>query len=389
MFQTLVLFAAIAASAALNEPETTGVETDGRPPGRQTLQRLARKIEPDLKGQLDRLPQYVDFFRREVCNDPRLVAFDITATAVSDNKVALAGFVEFPETRTSLEKFLAHLGFQIENRLETLPTAGLGERSLGFLRTTHCMSYDHPRGKRGAVSDCLFAEPLYLLREDGDQVLVHSGEGYLGFIPSDKIYRVNDAEFADYINGPSVRMIADYKLRDDLKIPAGARLKAVRVKGDSALVKLPTGEQVEIPAANCKPYEPAAAEIDALIHNAEQLLGTKYVWGGRGKTGVDCSGLVQIAYATAGLHLPRDANQQYMSGRLTATRAHRAAMQRGDTMYFIGEDGKIRHTAIYLGDDHYINAEVPKVRIGSLNPAHKEFDQHRLDSFAFAKRLVD
>jgi gamma-D-glutamyl-L-lysine dipeptidyl-peptidase len=386
---TLTLIAAILTWAAVDEPETTGVESDGRPPAPQSLKRIARKIEPDLKGQPDRLPQYVDFFRREVCNDPRMVVFDVSAAAQPGGKVTLTGFVEFPETRTSLEKFLSHLGFQIDNQLETLPAANLGERSLGFLKTSHCLSYDHPRGRRGAVSDCLFAEPLYLLREDGEQLLVHSGEGYLGYIPADQIHRVTDAEFAAYINGPSVRMIAENKVGNALTIPAGARLKSIRVQGDSATVQLPTGEQVDIPAANFKPHEPPTAEIDALIHNAELLLGTKYVWGGRGKTGIDCSGLVQIAYATAGLHLPRDANQQYLVGRLTATRAHRSAMRRGDTMYFIGDDGKVRHTAIYLGDDRYLNAEVPNVRVGSLNPAHQEFDQHRLDSFAFAKRLVD
>ena len=190
---TLTLIAAIFIAAALDEPDTTGVESDGRPPAPQSLKRIARKIEPDLKGLPDRLQQYVDFFRREVCNDSRLVAFDVTATAEPDSKVALTGFVEFPETRTSLEKFLGHLGFQIDNQLETLPAANLGERSLGFLKTSHCLSYDHARGRRGVVSDCLLAEPLFLLRQDGDQLLVHSGEGYLGYIPADQVHRVTEA----------------------------------------------------------------------------------------------------------------------------------------------------------------------------------------------------
>ena len=389
MLQTLAVIAAILTWAALDEPESTGVETDGRPPGRQVLKRLARKIEPDLKGVPDRLPQYVDFFRREVGNDPRLVAFDVQATAQSNGKVRLTGFVEFPETRTALAEFLGHLGFEVDNQLETLPVANLGDRQLGFLKTTHAMSYDRPRGRRGAVTDCLFAEPLYLLREDGDQMLVHGGEGYLGYIPADQIHRVTDGEFAEYLDGPSVRMIADYKVSGELTIPAGARLKAVRVEDSSALAKLPTGEQIEIPAPRFTFHDPAVAHIDALIKNAEQLIGTKYVWGGRGKNGVDCSGLVQIAYATAGWHLPRDANQQVYLGRLTATRSHTASMRRGDTMYFLGDDGKIRHTAIYLGDGRYLNAEVPVVKIGSINPAHKEYDERRHKSFAFAKRLVD
>jgi cell wall-associated NlpC family hydrolase len=390
MLQTMFVFAAVFAYSALDEPETTGVESDGRPPGRQTLRRLARKIEPDLKGQIDRLPQYVDFFHREVGNDARLVAFEVQVSPQADGTLQLTGFVEFPETRNALAEFLGHLGFAVDNQLETLPAADLGNRTLGFLKTSRAMSYDRPHGRRGAVTECIYAEPLYLLRQDGDQMLVHGGEGYLGYIPADDIHLVTEAEFANYLDGSSVRMISDYKVNEKLTIPAGARLKAVQVEGAGAVAKLPTGEQVEIPAASFQPHAPPTAQIDALIRNAEQLLGTKYVWGGRGKTGVDCSGLVQVAYATAGWHLPRDANQQVYLGRLTATRSHTAAMRRGDTMYFLGDDGKIRHTAIYLGDGRYLNAEVPRVRIGSINPAHKEdYDEHRHKSFAFAKRLVD
>ncbi|MEM8681486.1 MAG: hypothetical protein AAGF97_19235, partial [Planctomycetota bacterium] len=42
------------------------------PPKRDgTLQKLARQVEPDLVGELSRLPQYVDFFQSRLANDPR------------------------------------------------------------------------------------------------------------------------------------------------------------------------------------------------------------------------------------------------------------------------------------------------------------------------------
>ena len=90
-----------------------------------------------------------------------------------------------------------------------------------------------------------------------------------------------------------------------------------------------------------------------------------------------------------GLHLPRDAYQQFYVGQITATRWHRAGMRRGDTLYFLGNDGKIRHTAIYLGDDEFLQAVMPVVRISSFNPKHAEYDAKRTESFAFAKRLLD
>jgi hypothetical protein len=384
---------------AMSLPLTLGAasadETDGAPPVPPSLRQLARRIEPELKGVADRLPQYVHFFRTEVGNDPRLFAFDVAAKPQADGKVALTGFVEFPETRDSLAGYLSELGFEVDNQLKTLPVAELGEKTLGFLKTSHCYSYEHPRGeeqrrgRRGVGTDCLYAEPLYLLREDGDEMLVHSGEGYLGYIPADEIHRVTEAEFARYLEGSTVRLIKDFQVDQELTIPAGARLKLVKAGDIEIAAELPTGEKIKIPAEFCGVHYPPAEEVETIIANAEKLKGTKYVWGGRGSTGIDCSGLVQVAYATVGWHLPRDANQQYYLGRLTGTRTHTSAMRRGDTMYFLGNDGRIRHTAIYLGDGQYLNAELPHVKVGSIDPDDADYNEDRRNSFAFAKRLVE
>jgi cell wall-associated NlpC family hydrolase len=370
-------------------------ETDGAPPVPPSLRQLARRIEPDLKGSIERLPQYVHFFRTEVGNDPRLFAFDVDAQPQADGKVALNGFVEFPETRDSLTGYLTELGFEVDNQLQTLPVLELGDTSLGFLKTSHCLSYERPsgqvdrQGRRGVGTDCLYAEPLYLLRQEGDEMLVHSGEGYLGYIPADQIQRVTEAEFARYFDGSTVRLVANFKVSDDLTIPEGARLKLTKAGETAVVAELPTGEKIEIPAELCSVHPQPTDQIETIISNAAKLKGTKYVWGGRGSAGIDCSGLVQIAYATVGWHLPRDANQQYYLGRLTGTRSHTSAMRRGDTMYFLGDDGRIRHTAIYLGDGKYLNAELPHVRVGSMDPADENYNEQRQTSFAFAKRLVE
>jgi hypothetical protein len=390
-----VLFSTLVACFCLAHGVAFADETEGAPPVPPSLKQLARRIEPDLKGDAARLPQYVHFFRTEVGNDPRLFAFDVQAKPQADSKVVLSGFVEFPETRDSIASYLGELGFDVDNQLQTLPVAELGEKTLGFLKTSHCLSYERPRGegerrgRRGVGTDCLFAEPLYLLRPSGDEMLVHSGEGYLGYIPADQIHRVTEAEFAKYLDGEAVRLVSDFKAGNELTIPAGARLKHVRTCARYVEAELPTGARIRIPAQFCTVHGPPGEKIETIIGNAAKLKGTKYVWGGRGAGGIDCSGLVQVAYATVGWHLPRDANQQYYLGRLTGTRWHTSAMRRGDTMYFLGDDGRIRHTAIYLGDNKYLNAEIPHVRIGSMDPADEEYSERRHKSFAFAKRLVE
>jgi len=51
---------------------------------------------------------------------------------------------------------------------------------------------------------------------------------------------------------------------------------------------------------------------------AAGALGIPYVWGGTGPNGYDCSGLVQAAYRSGGVVLPRVAQDQYDAGPVLA-----------------------------------------------------------------------
>ena len=359
------------------------------PPKRdKALTRLARQVEPDLAGDVSRLPQYIDFFRSRLANDTRLFAFDVRAVPAGDRLVALQGYVEFTQARDGLVQFLEQLGFGVSHdNLMIVPDDALGEKRFGFVRTTHTLSYSSPVEPRTVVTDCLLGEPLYLLREVDDHFLVHSGEGYLGYVAATDIYRVASGPFGRYPSERSVRMLVDHPLKSGLLLPAGALLKQISSNNESIECALPTGELVEIPKSACQVSADPEARIERAITAGQQLLGTPYHWGGKTSSGIDCSGLVQVAFATAGVHLPRDSNQQFLLGQLTATRWHRDRLRRGDTLYFLGSNGRIRHTALYLGDDRYLQAEMPAVDIRSLNPAHDDYDPRRAKSFAFGKRL--
>ena len=362
---------------------------DVAPPQRDdALTRLARQVEPDLVGDTGRLPQYIDFFRSRLANDTRLFAFDVHGVPTGDRRVSLRGHVEFSQTRDGLIRFLKRLGFDVSDEgLETLPDDALGEERFGWVRTSHTLSYDSPVAPRSVVTDCLLGEPLYLLREVDNHLLVHSGEGYLGYVAAADVCRVPAGAFGQYPSDNCVRMLVDHPLESGLVLPAGALLKRISDIGDATECALPTGKSITLPNSVCEPSVTPTARVDRAIAAGQQLLGTPYHWGGKTSAGIDCSGLVQVAFATTGVHLPRDSNQQFLLGQLTATRWHRDRLRRGDTLYFLGAHGRIRHTALYLGDDRYLQAEMPTVDVRSLNPAHDDYDEGRAKRFAFGKRL--
>jgi cell wall-associated NlpC family hydrolase len=379
----LVSFASLVCADEVVEPTARDFDRGN------VLRRLARRMEPDLAGKPERVRQYVDFFQSEVGNDKRLFAFRVEPELVDGRKVRLRGYIEFPESKRGLVEFLKVLGFDVDDNIEDLPSADLGDNEYGLVAVSHSYVYDKPGDRRTVESDCLIGEPLYLLREDSEHFLVHSGEGYLGYIRGDDVRRVDAAAFDKYMNGPRVRLRADHQIAGGSLLPAGARLKLAAEHDDKIAVELPTGEQVSLPTDACDVQREPVVAVDALIAHAKQLLGTKYKWGGRTSQGVDCSGLVQLSYAAVGVQLPRDSYQQVYVGRLAATRWHRSGLRPGDTLYFLGQEGKIRHTGLYLGGDKFIQAVVPVVRINSLNPNDEDFDAYHGRSLAFAKRPAE
>ena len=95
---------------------------------------------------------------------------------------------------------------------------------------------------------------------------------------------------------------------------------------------------------------PAAATAVAW---ALERVGTPYRWGGEGTGGFDCSGLVQAAFAAAGVALPRVAQDQYDAGpRLAPGRA----LEPGDLVFFGGSPGAVDHVGIVVGAAEMVDA---------------------------------
>jgi hypothetical protein len=356
------------------------------------FQHLVEKIEPSHSGTPERMDVYLRFFRREMVNDTRLFAFRVKVAWTPERILRLSGFVEFAETRATLETFLNYLGFNpIDNQIQVLPAQELGKQPYGLVNTTHALGRAQPAEDAEVVTDSLLGDPVYLLLEAKNGFfLCHTAEGYVGYLHEKSIHRVDASGFKRYQTGPQFSLLEDHDIATGQRLPMGARLKWLHNRPGQVLIELPTGEEVTLPDTHGKVRDGhASVRVERAIENARHLLGTPYLWGGKTSAGIDCSGLMQVAFASEGINLPRDSSQQVYLGRLTATRWFPEGMRRGDALYFLGPHGKITHTAIYLGEDQYLESAGPGVRISSFNPTDANFDARRSKQLAFAKRLLE
>jgi len=97
----------------------------------------------------------------------------------------------------------------------------------------------------------------------------------------------------------------------------------------------------------------AAAHADNLKQWSKLFLGSPYLWGGRNKLGIDCSGYTQVVYKLMGIMLPRDAWQQAEDGEPVSFLQEAKC---GDLAFFDNEEGHITHVGILLNDHTIIHA---------------------------------
>lgn len=83
-----------------------------------------------------------------------------------------------------------------------------------------------------------------------------------------------------------------------------------------------------------------AKGVRDFVSIAEQLIGTPYLWGGKTRIGLDCSGLVQTALHAAGRPCPRDSDMQRETlGDALEVPATLEGLQRGDLVFWKGHVG--------------------------------------------------
>ena len=227
------------------------------------------------------------------------------------------------------------------------------------------------------LSQLLYGEAVTALEARGDWVRVRAEEqasflparawqGYPGWVRAEDLTAAEPPP-ADAV----VRLRQALLQRGDeiLALSVGTRLQRLSDGAGWSYVRLLDGSTAQIPsdALYAPPALPTAASRAEIIRTAELFLGTSYYWGGRSgvqpdpKIGVDCSGLVSLAYRIHGRDVPRDSHEQ----KLKARSIQSAELQSGDLVFLTDDEtsDRITHVMIFTGGDGLIESRKSSGRV--------------------------
>lgn len=213
----------------------------------------------------------------------------------------------------------------------------------------------HPAGDAPLDTEALFGETVtvYETTDEGWCWGQLATDGYVGWIPAEGLgvpgrepaHRVGVLRSFVY-PGPSI------KLPPLGALSLGSLAMVEREQGEFAVTD--QGGFIFRPHLTGR----ATREPDA-VAVARRFLGVPYLWGGRTSLGLDCSGLVQIALATAGIPAPRDSDLQ--ERELGDPLPPDATLRRGDLVFWRGHVGLLldSETLLHANGHHMLVVEEP------------------------------
>jgi cell wall-associated NlpC family hydrolase len=192
-----------------------------------------------------------------------------------------------------------------------------------------------PRVDVGLDNEVLFGEIVTVYDEkDGWAWVQLARDSYVGYMRADALSAsIRAATHKVKSLGTFVYPTPDFKAPPLMHLSLNSQLAIVEEVGD--YLGLAAGGYV----IRRHVGELTRNAVD-FVEIAERFIGTPYLWGGRTRLGLDCSGLLQVSMEAAGLSCPRDSDmQQAEIGNNVLIPADLDGLERGDLVFWPGHVG--------------------------------------------------
>ncbi|MCH7551195.1 MAG: C40 family peptidase [Proteobacteria bacterium] len=196
------------------------------------------------------------------------------------------------------------------------------------------------------ASELLFGEAFTVYDESNGWAWGQCGhDGYVGYVAAADLYG-NLAQPTHWVTAVRSLVFPDPKGEYPAMMSVSMTAQVALDKEEGDYVRLASGGWM------FRNHLAPLGEIRSdFIATAQIFTRVPYLWGGRGGLGVDCSGLVQVPLAAAGIAVPRDSDQQADAvGEDVEVPEDASKLEPGDILFFPG------HVGFYLGSGAFLHA---------------------------------
>jgi cell wall-associated NlpC family hydrolase len=209
-----------------------------------------------------------------------------------------------------------------------------------------------PDASASRITEALYGEQVCVFDRNGGFAWVQlEADGYVGYVPEDALgalvpptHRISSPKTFVYPHATLKSMPAQA-----LYLTSSVRVEAM----ENGYGRLSSGGYVH--GAHLTPVPGQIARDPAGV--AELFAGVPYLWGGKTHAGLDCSGLVQLAFHAAGHACPRDSDMQAagLGDPMPGLSAH--GLKRNDLVFWKG------HVGLMLDGERLIHANGFHMRV--------------------------